>query len=96
MGEDYRKHNKDHYTARGTTPGPEGPLGKFKEELAQERAVLRRDEEHKLPGESPRSGEKRGGAAARKHEGRSSALDRLPKPTGAAGVPASRKPADES
>lgn len=90
MGDDRRSHNKDYYNVGGRSPGPAGPLGQFKSQLSKGKAVLRRDEEHKLPGERPLSG-KREGRGARVHGEHHSVLERLPKPVGAAGVPQSMK-----
>ena len=91
MGQDSRKHNKDYYNVAGRSGGPAGPLHQFKDQLAQEKAVLRRDEEHRIPGEKPPQGTRR---KPKKEQAshRESVLDHLPKPPGAAGVPSRMKP----
>ncbi len=94
MGSDSRKHNKDYFTIAGRTPGPAGPLKHFKDQLSQGRAVLRRDEERKLPHERPLAGTPRHEEEEQeqaRHAMHHSVLDRLPKPVGAAGVPGSMK-----
>lgn len=102
MGGKRRTHNKDYFDVAGRSPGPAGPLKQFKDQLAQGRAVLRRDEEHKLPGEHPIAGKKpAGGEEQAGRHARPSVLDSLPSPVGAAGVPDSmkavptRQPGDE-
>lgn len=98
------KDNQDYYKRGGRSGGPAGPRSQQKQKLTKERAILQRDEERKLPGEKPLSGKKGSTQAftateeaeaqlASLHaEKRSSVLDRLPKPVGAAGVPRSAKP----
>jgi len=90
MSKDRRKHNKDYYNVAGTDPG--ATIEEAKAALAKERAVLRRGEEHRLPGEAPPAAPQREEAAHR--ERGPSVLDRLPCPVGPAGIPASQKPAD--
>jgi len=94
MGGTRRTHNKDYYDVAGRSPGPAGPLAQFKARLSQERAVLRRDEERRIPGEHPVAGKPhpppQGEEQAGRHPYRS-ALDALPKAVGAAGVPGSMK-----
>ena len=90
MPKDRRKHNKDYYNIAGTTPG--ATSDDAREAWAQERAALRRGEEHKLPGPmEPAAPRTEGGPRREKGD---SALDRLPRPVGAAGVPRSQKPTD--
>ncbi|MGI5862561.1 MAG: hypothetical protein ACOX6T_10965 [Myxococcales bacterium] len=60
MGHHSHTHNKDYYNLAGRSPGPRGPLHQFKDKLSQARAVLRRNEEHRLPSEvHPTRGERR-------------------------------------
>ena len=92
MPKDRRKHNKDYYNVAGTDPGAAAPTTDAREAMAQERALLHRGEEHRLPGEAPRPGTPRAERAERPHR-EPSVLDRLPRPVGAAGIPASQKPA---
>lgn len=97
------KDNQDYYKRGGRSGGPRGPRKQFKDRLAREQAVLRRDQEHVLPSERPRAGRQQGVAPlsaveeteaqlASLHEERGSVLDQLPRPVGAAGVPRSARP----
>ncbi|WP_373049223.1 hypothetical protein [Vulgatibacter sp.] len=84
MGSRRHTHNKDYFNMRGSTPGPAGTLEQAKSTFTREKAVLRRDEEHLLPGEKPLSGKRSARPPAK--SARHSVLDDLPKPVGAAGV----------
>ena len=55
------KDNQDYFKRAGRSGGPAGPLDHFKSALSQERAMLRRDQEHKLPGERPLTGVRQAG-----------------------------------
>jgi len=55
------KDNQDYFKRAGRSIGPAGPLRQFKAALSQERAVLRRDQEHRIPSERPVTGERQAG-----------------------------------
>lgn len=99
------KDNQDHFKRGGRSGGPPGPRSQHKAQLTRQRATLRRDQEHVLPGERPRAGrrpqqeeeprdatEEAEAQLASLHGEYESVLDRLPRPVGAAGVPASARP----
>jgi len=95
------KDNQDYFKRAGRSGGPPGPRKQFKDRLSRERAVLKRDQEHVLPSERPKAGrraepltavEETEAQLAALHGERSSVLDQLPRPVGAAGVPRSARP----
>ena len=55
------KDNQDYFKRAGRSGGPAGPLDHFKSALSKERAMLRRDQEHRLPGERPLTGVRQAG-----------------------------------
>lgn len=55
------KDNQDYFKRAGRSIGPAGPLRQFKAALSQERAVLRRDQEHRIPSERPVTGVRQAG-----------------------------------
>ncbi|HWV38129.1 MAG TPA: hypothetical protein VN033_06585 [Vulgatibacter sp.] len=55
------KDNQDYFKRAGRPIGPAGPLRQFKAALSQERAILRRGEEHKIPSERPPVGDRPAG-----------------------------------
>jgi len=97
------KDNQDHFKRAGRPGGPPGPRSQFKARLTRTRARLLRDEEHVLPGERPRAGRRRSEPPVTATEAaeadlaalHGSALDHLPKPVGAAGLPQSARPIHE-
>lgn len=76
--------NQDYYKIGGRSGGPAGPLDQFKRQVSRKSAVLDRDQERVLPGERPRAGIKRGGGG--KGGKKASAIDKLPKVVGTAGI----------
>lgn len=97
------KDNQDHFKRGGRTGGPAGTPKQFRDKLSQERATLRRDQEHVLPSERPRAGkhkrqepqdatEEAEAQLASLHGEQGSILDSLPRQFGAAGVPRSARP----
>lgn len=98
------KDNQDYFKRGGRSGGPAGTRSQLKSRFTTKRAILTRDQEHRLPGERPLSGKRPEGQASERSateeaeaqlasldEERTSVLDSLPNPTGTVGLPRSAK-----
>lgn len=76
------KDNTDYFKRAGRSIGPAGPLDHFKSTVSQKRALLRRDMEHRLPGERPITGERPAGWLNPPEGGENPAQAPQPRPGG--------------